>query len=222
MNYERVSKGLPDARKADKPQPLRAETVKVYPEISLEEEWQRQIEGFIRLGFHTELGKTEKEYAKRFPRFTSQPDTFKGRFDTPVLVETEISPERQCELAGIQYFLDGLDKTDWNENRKNYTAPEAPYPAWLNDGRDNRNKKPEDVRKKLKDDEIAGTEYDGIALYISNPEILKHHFLDLPGTTVGSDRAAYLSLWHGRPRLHRRWGGLADPRWGSMVRGRQK
>ena len=199
-----------------------SETRKIYPEISLEEEWQRQTQGFIRLGFHTKLGLTEENYSRRFPKFTPQPENFKGRLDAPVLVETRISPEDQCKLAGIQYVLGGLAKRDWNEKRKDYTTPKAPYAAWLEDGGNNLGKKPEDVRKNLKDDEIAGTELDGIALYISNPKILEHHSLDLPGTSVGSDRAASLRLWRGRPRLSYSWIDDAFPKFGSVVRGRQK
>ncbi len=197
-------------------------SVKMYPEISLEQERARQIQGFIKLGFHTELSKTEEEYAARFPEFTSQPESFKGRMDAPALVETEISPKRQSELAGIQYVLDGLSKTDWNLNLKDYTAPEAPYAAWLDDGRNHMNKKVKDIRSKLKSDEIGGTELDGIALYISNPKILEHHFLDLPGTSVESDHAAYLGLWRGRPRLGYYFVDSAFPEFGSVVRGRQK
>jgi hypothetical protein len=203
-------------------QPTKVETVKIYPEISLEEEWQRQIQGFIRLGFHTKLGLTGEDYTKRFPKFTPQPENFKGRLDTPVLVETRISPKDQCELAGMRYALGGLAKRDWNEKRKDYTTPKAPYATWLEDGRSNLGKKPEDVRKNLKDDEIAGTELDGIALYISNPKILEHHSLGLPGAAVGSDNAAYLDSWHGRPKLHYGWFDYADPKFGSVVRGRQK
>lgn len=200
----------------------KTETAKMYPEISLEEERERQIKGFIGLGFHTKLGKTEEEYAMRFPRFTSQPKSFKGRMDTPVLVETEISPKDQCELAGIPYFLDGLSKTDWNQSLKGYTTPKAPYAAWLDDGRNHMNKKVKDVRSNLKSDEIGGTELDGIDLYISNRKIVEHHLLDLPGTSVGSDDAASLSLWGGRPRLDGYFVGVAAPRFGSVVRGRQK
>lgn len=210
------------AKSPEDPVVSKAETVKIYPEISLEEERERQIKGFIGLGFHTKLGKTEEEYAMRFPRFTSQPESFRGRMDTPVLVETEISPKDQCGLAGIPYFLDGLSKTDWNQSLKDYTIPEAPYAAWLDDGRNHINKKVKDVRSNLKSDEIGGTELDGIDLYISNRKILEHHFLDLPGTSVESVSAAYLRLWDDEPGLYCRFVGSAGPGFGSVVRGRQK
>lgn len=215
MSHEKVLQEPPEE------EAVRVETVKIYPELSLEEEWQRQIQGFIKLGFHTELGQTEDEYAKRFPKFTSQPESFKGRLDTPVLVETEIDPKLQCELAEVGYILGGLIKTDLNKNLlENYTTPEAPYAAWLEDGRNNINKKPKDIRKNLKDDEIAGTELDGITLYISNPKILEDHFLDLPGTAFGFAGSACLGLRDGRPDMSYRWVDDALPEFGSVVRGR--
>lgn len=199
-----------------------AETIRIYPEIPLEAEWNRQAQNLAGL-FAKELGfKTPEEYVATLPKFESQPENWKGRLDTPVLVETRISTERQCELAGINYASDGLRKADWNKELKGYKTPDAPYATWLDDGRNHMNIKPRDVRKNLRADELGGTELDGIALYISDPKILKHHYLDLPGTAVESDYAAYLDLWLGRPRLCCRLVVSTDPGFGSVVRGRQK
>lgn len=200
------------------------ETPKIYPEISLQEERIRQISKYINLGFHVKLGKTEEEYAKRFPEFTPKPESSKEKLGiAPVLVETEISPEDQCRLAGIEYISGGLNRTDWNKTLKNYETPKAPYSAWLEDGRNNLYRKPADVRKGLKESgEFGGTELEGIALFISSPKILDHHFLDLPGTTVESGCSARLLLWLGRPRLGYHLSDVASPRFGSVVRGSQK
>ncbi|MEK7450435.1 MAG: hypothetical protein AAB662_00685 [Patescibacteria group bacterium] len=198
------------------------QAIKLYPEISLTEEWSRQAQNLARL-FAKELKfKIPEEYIATLPKFEPQPKDWKGRLDAPVIVETRISPSRQAELAGIQYALDGLNKTDWNQNLKGYITPTAPYAAWLDDGRNHMNEKVEDVRSNLESDEIAGTDFDGIALHIPNPRILKHHFLDLPGTAVGSDCAVFLDLWGGRPKLSYDFVGHAGPGFGSVVRGRQK
>lgn len=205
------------------PQTAKAETVKVYPELSLEQEWQRQAQRFIDLGFHTELGfKTPEEYTATLPKFEAQPKEWKGRLDTPVIVETRVTPERQAKLAGLQYFLGGLNKADWNQKLKDYTSPEPPYAAWLDDGRNHMNKSVKEVRENLKADELAGTEFDGIALYVSNPKILEHHFMDLPGTSVGSGGAACLRLWSVEPKVYYYFVSHAGPVYGSVVRGRQK
>ena len=219
--------GVP--KKVEESQPITTETVKIYPEISLEQEWQRQADRLLELGFHKELivdGKrielTAQEYSDSLPKFEPQPESFKGRLNTPVLAETRISAKRQSELAGIQYFLDGLNVKDWDKDPKKYKTPNSPYAVWTDEGARNMNRKVRDVRKKLAPDERGGTEFDGIALYIVKPQVLKTRFLDLPGTAVGSDFAPGLALWRGRPRLNRGFVGSADPRFSSLVCGRQK
>ena len=203
------------------PEP-KLETERVYPEISLEAEWQRQGQRYIELGFHTELKIIESEYLASLPKFTPQPESFKERLDTPVMVETRVPIKRQYELAGIAYHLEGSDKSDWAKDPKKYKTPDSPYTVWLDEGARDMNRKVEDVRKKLAGDERGGTEFDAIALYIAKPNILEKRFLDLPGTTVGSGDAACLYLWLGGPRLGCRFVGGAYPRFGSLVCGRQK
>lgn len=214
--------GMPVITPVEKQVVKTAETIKIYPEISLEEEWKRQAQKLAGF-FAKELEfKTPEEYIATLPEFEPQPENWKGRLDTPVLVETRISVKRQCEIAGIQYLSDGLNKTDWNKKRKDYKTPTCPYKAWLDDGRNHMDRKPSDARSNLKVDELSGTELEGVALYISNPKILEHHYLDLPGTAVGPDRTACLRLWGGRPELDCYLVVNAHPKFGSVVRGRQK
>lgn len=211
MNREGSLGGNPEGRSA--------EAVKIYPEISFEQEWDRQAQNLARL-FAKELKfNTPEEYIATLPKFKPQPENFKGRLDTPVLIETRITPQRQCELVGIEYALNRFDGGKWEKD------PKDPCAVWLGDGRSNLNKKSEDVRKNLKDDECGGTEFDGIALYIFNLEILEHHFLDLPGVTpVNSVSSACLDLRlrDGRPTLRWNWVNFPRTRSGSVVRGRQK
>lgn len=190
-------------------------------ELNLDPEWSRQIQRFIELGFHKELNLSEREYLDSLPKFGPQPEQFQGRFNIPVVVETRIPVKRQCELARIRYFLGGLKVTDWTDDSKGYRTPDRPYATWLQDGKKNLYRAVEAVRKELAEDERGGTEFDGIALYIAHPQVLKEHFLDLPGTKVGPVSAPCLSLCFGGPRLYYRWVGDADPRFGSVSCGRE-
>lgn len=217
-----ISVVTPVTYKVDESKSPQAETIKVYPEISLEEEWQRQAQGLIKLGFYSELGLTEEKYLESLPKFTPQPESFKGRLNTPVLVETRISPKRQSKLAGIQYVLDGLNVKNWDKDPKKYKTPDSPYTVWMDEGARNMNRKVQDVRRNLVSDERGGTELDGIALYIAKPNILQTRFLDLPGTSVRSVYAPSLDLWDGKPRLGYDFVAGADPEFGSLVCGRQK
>lgn len=171
-------------------------------QIDLGLEWQRQAQKLIDLGFHRDLGLSEETYLLSLPKFESQPEAFRGRFDIPVLVETRIDPARQAELAGLDYWIKGLDVSDWKDDPKGYKTPETPYTTWMQDGKKNLKRNVEDVRENLETDERGATKYDGVALFIAHPEILNDHYIDLPGTSLGADYAASLSQWNGKPRVY--------------------
>lgn len=185
--------------KEDKPSLTQEPSSEETKQIDLDLEWQRQAQKLIDLGFHTELGLSRDEYLSSLPKFEPQPETFPSRFDIPVLVEKRIAPQRQAELAGLDYWLKDLDVSDWKDDPKGYKTPNAPYTTWMQDGRKNLNKKVSEVRKALASDERGATEHDGIALFIAHPEILEDHYIDLPGTSVGAGRAPFLDRWRGRP-----------------------
>lgn len=170
--------------------------------------------------FAKELGfKTKEEYITTLPKFEPQPDNWKGRFDIPAIVETRIPVKRMLELAGIGVYFDPDSIKDW-ENGK-FKTPDKPYTVWLNDGSSNLNKSVDQVRKSLKADERGANIYEVIALYLRDPKILNHHYLDVPGSQVGSDRAPYLDRWFGQPWLGHRFVGFEYPFYGSVVAGRE-
>lgn len=190
-------------------------------ELDLDAKWSRQTQRFLELGFHNELKLSKREYLDSLPKFRTQPEQFLGRFDIPVIVETRIPVKRQCELVGIKYFLDGLEVVDWADDPKGYRTSDKPYVAWLQDGEKNLNKAVQAVRKKLVEDERGGTEFDGVALYTAHPQVLEHHFLDLPGTMAGSFSTPFLHLWHSLPRLSCSCPDQALPLFGSVTCGRE-
>ena len=189
-------------------------------DIDLAAESLEQGQIYVSLGFHTELGLTEEEYLESLPKFEEQPENFRGRFNIPVIVETRISPQRQAELAKLNYYIGGLSVTDWDKDPEKYKTPDKPYATWMQDGKQNLNKSVENVRKAFARDERGATIYDGTALFIARPEILKDHYIDLPGTQVGSGSAPCLDLWHGGPMVSDYFVGRAGPRFGSASCGR--
>lgn len=186
----------------------------------LSAEWEGQVKKYIRLGFHKELNLSKEEYRDSLSKFTLQPENYKGRFDIPVLVETRIPVNRQAKLAGLYYYLDGLEVRDWEYDPKGYKTPETPYVTWMQDGRNYCSSAVKNFRQNIAEDERGATEFDGVALFIKNPKVLQHHSIDLPGTSVGSDGAAYLSLWLVGPGLYAFHVGLAGPFFGSASCGR--
>lgn len=188
--------------------------------VDLNFEWQRQTKRLIYLGFHRELGLSEEKYLSSLPKFESQPGAFRGRFNIPVLVERRIAPQCQAKLAGLDYYLENLAVFDWKDDSKGYKTPDTPHATWMQDGKKNLKEDVSTVRENFASDERGATVYDGIALFIAHPEILKDHGIDLPGTSVESDRAPFLYQWYGGPKLSCDPIGYSHPGVGSASCGR--
>lgn len=191
--------------------------------IDLSKEWERQAGKYVQLGFHTELGLTEEAYCASLPKFEIQPETFVGRFDIPVLVETRVSPNRQAELVGFIYHLGGKRVVDWKQDPKTYKTPKAAYTVWMQDGKKNLNKSVREVRKAFAPDERGATLHDGIAFVIVNPpDEYKSHAIDLPGTSIDSGDAPVLGFGftNGRLMVFCNYVGDASPYFGSASCGR--
>jgi len=86
----------------------------------------------------------------------------------------------------------------------------------VEDGRAMRNKKPSICLAQFKlERRFGGTVAEGISVVTYEPEILRHHYLDLPGSRSFSDRVPYLNVYV-RPKLVAGWRGVANPRYGSL------
>lgn len=200
------------------PELERPEFVKISPEISLQAEWNKQVEKLAGL-FAEELGfKTPKEYIETLPKFELQPKQFKDRFDIPVIVETRVPLKKMLELAGITAYFDVNSIKDWKQ--KQSKTPNIPYTVWLNDGSSNLNKSVDTVRKSLKSDEREANTREVVSLFLKDPKILGKHYLDIPGSKVGPVYSPVLDLWGGGPWLRRGWTGSAYPEFGSVVAGK--
>lgn len=189
--------------------------------LKLETEWQRQVRRFIVLDFHEALGSTEADYRASLPRFTSQPEAFRGRFDLPLLVETRIPVAEQARRAGLAYNLEDLNVRDWEEDPQGYKTPETPYKTWAQDGKKNLRRPVREVRKTLEPDERGGTELDGVAFYIAYPEVFEDHFIDMPGSSVESVLAPFLRVWFNEPKLRSHRIDASGSKFGSLTCGRE-
>lgn len=108
---------------------------------------------------------------------------------------------------------------DWQGDRGRFRTPNIPYATYLEDGTRNLGVKQSIVRENLLEDERGGTGLDGIFLWVSDRGVLRRHYLDLPGSEVGSGSAPYVGLWFDEPRLYYGWIGDAYPDSGSVVAG---
>lgn len=102
------------------------------------------------------------------------------------------------------------------------TVPQKHYLAVdVEDGRAMRNTKPSVCLAKFKRDKrFGGTVNEGISLVTCEPEILRHHYIDLPGSRCGSGDVPYLYECGG-PGLSAGWCNAAVPDYGSLSYGRR-
>lgn len=187
---------------------------------ALEAEVERQAERYIDFGFAKRLHISKEKFKRQLMDLVApQPEAFKGRFDIPaIVIGSKLPIEEQYKMAGVDYYLEGLRIEEWDT--QGYRTPSIPHLVWLQDGKINLNESVTAARKRLVDDERGASIYDGLGIYVAKPEILKDHFIDLPGTQVGSDYAPCLELWDGRPRLSYSLTVNSNPRFGSASCGR--
>lgn len=173
--------------------------------IRLELELKQQAKRYIELGFHKELGFTEKEYLESLPKFFTQPEGYKERFGTPLLVETRIPMARLAILSGIEDFsqkgFKDFDLLDWEGDPQKFRTPNKPYTTWLNNGKMKFKESIDMVRANLREDERMTTIFDGIALYISQPEIFEIHDILCGGSVFESSYVPLLGTWYNIPCL---------------------
>ncbi len=185
-------------------------------------EWRRQAENLASL-FAEPLDMSRGEYVEKLPQFPDKPQEYEGILDIPVIVQPPqlgLSLSRILDIAGINYDSQAISGfEDWE--RSGFKTPRRPYTTWLDDGSRFLGKTVEVARDGLASFERGGTHADGIGLYLKDPNILKAHYLDFPGSQFGSGSAPFLVLDGDEPWLLRYWVGSPDRRFGSVVAGRE-
>lgn len=129
---------------------------------------------------------------------------------------------RACQLLGIQHEELGYHEESSEPFDDRFTLPTAPFWIRHDDGRKNRNRRPDHCRDELVGDVIAGTAMEGIFAYAHHTDIIKEgeYTIDLPRTVHRDDRVgcAYLGVWHGRVELRLcRGSGFAGPDFGALL-----
>lgn len=203
---------------------------KIYPEITLSEEHQRQ--GLILAErFAARLSMSEEDYIAALPQFPESPANYSALgLNVPIIVETRVSWREAAELSGI-FVTDYLKEranagevVNWEDDK--FEMPQVPFSAWAQNGTKFVYRKPSDVREDLlsgkeNKDYRAGRILDSIATWNVRPDIVQTMFWDIIGTKVGSDRVPVLVRWVVRPRLSAFLVGHAFPRCRALVLGRE-
>lgn len=207
------------------PQVLTHERVKVYPEISLEEEFVRQ-RPLVITRVAAPLGFSESDASLLLPtRFPERPQSFNDDNSVPVIVPKFSFPWGEtvdaAELRMSDYLRGRLPElSEWKDPR-GIATPDKPYGAWLYVGDDYFYRKPSDVRDEIlrEGDRRGGGHWDGLALSVVREDIVKVKSFDLIGSNVGQVDMACVYWWNDRPLFGADHVDLETPNFRSLVCG---
>ncbi|MBI2022209.1 hypothetical protein HYS93_05030 [Candidatus Daviesbacteria bacterium] len=214
----------------------RVEPPKFYPEISLEDELERQrVELVERMAVPLGIDKDQflAKLPTRFPERGANYDEL--ALNVPLIVPDLTSfgvNWFQMTVSSLFYDPDGLDTVlepyissglknieVWQDPRKVVKPfPQVPHAVWVQDGSRYVNRKSRDVRKELKREERAGDQFKGVGLALLRPDMVKTMYWDLIGGILGFDGVPFVD-WLGRPLFDCHFVGHANPGFRALVCG---
>lgn len=188
----------------------------------VEAEVERQAASYREAGFARRLRMSPGRFKDSIMRLSAaQPEAWRGRFDLPrIRIGTQIPVGDQYKMLGLNYLLGGFRVSDWEEDPGGYKTPEEPRLVWMQDGRVNLKRSVNDVRSTLATDERGATLHDGVGLFISDPDVLSHHFVAFPGTQVEPGSAPALDRWLDGPKVGASATSYTNPYFGAASCGR--
>lgn len=141
-----------------------------------------------------------------------------GRIPFVIVAQT---PELTLALRMAKVVLDGNSGASYLADNRVTNLDDIPQGHYLaidvEDGRAMRNIKPSVCLTKFKKAKrFGGTVLEGISAVTYEPDILRHHFIDLPGSRCGGDGVPYLCELGVQPRLGEGWFDDTGPGYGSL------
>lgn len=187
-------------------------------------QWRIQAKRLWDRGFGLDpsiQAKNFKVYLQGIPRIPASLLVEDSNLPLLSLADPRPGLLRSCKLLGIQHEELGYKDGDAVPFEDRFVMPTQPFWFRHDDGRKNRNRRPDHCRDELTGDIQAGTAMEGIFVYAHHPDIVKEneHILDLPGTVHHSSRAdcACLRVWGGQVELDLNWSSdIASPGYGTL------
>lgn len=170
-----------------------------------------QIQRLIDLKFHELREMSEDDYRASFPDILPQPDTYRGRFDIPLVVDPLIHTP-QLTAAGI-YGIDMHKLTN------TVAVPRLPYTIWTSDVRKHRGRSHSDMMGQLAPDEVAGSLAEVVALYMQRPDLFIDFAVIAAGSRYHGFASPHIHTFEGNARIDPIFDISAFPNYGGLSRG---
>ena len=191
-----------------------------------EQEFNRQIENLSKKGFPKLAGMDEKKFSTIFEPLKEQLKELSGKQfkegRIPFVVvprEKLLALEKEIPLVEVD-GKKGFTTLNLSELK---TADGVEIPESLaylvvdvENGKAMLGRIPDEAVKQFKKEGRSPlTAEEGVAIILQHPEILKDHYMDLPGSRHGDDKVANLWLNEGKPKLNWNWANNSNAKWGS-------
>lgn len=179
-------------------------------------EIDRQVDTFIKLGFHQALKQTEEDYRQAFKSSAKdQPEIYRGKFDRLVVFDPRVQLGWLNKAAGIYEWFPVEDFKDPGVN------PKTPYAFWTNGLSKYLDYTAEDGVANFSDFEAGATLGEVVFMYLANRNFIFEYGAIAPESHFGQFHAAFspfgtkkLELFPLRPEYR-------HPRFGVISRGRE-
>ncbi|MBI2031649.1 MAG: hypothetical protein HYT08_03475 [Candidatus Levybacteria bacterium] len=160
-----------------------------------------QIERLINFGFHRELGQDEAEYTQTFSGILEQVEKYRGKFNTPLVVEGRVPLKKQHELVGIEEFFN-------SEKIKNHikipqVPNNCPFIIWIPSPRDLREETIAESLSGLHEGEVDCTQLEVTSFFIHHSDFFKSSkiIMTAMGSRFNDSHIPYIEYYNNRSRL---------------------
>ncbi len=179
--------------------------IEVYRPEALQAELERIAATYQDRKFHNKLHVSTGRFKDNIMKlYAPQPDSYIGRFDRPLIVFGQIPIKEQAELAGLDYYLEGLNVGEWEQTQEGFTTPKRAYLTWMQVDKKYQELNGLEASYSMQPDERGGNIPDAIGLYIASQKIPNGVGYYLPGTLVGYEKSsgiAYLGVLSNKPAI---------------------
>ena len=227
----------PQVKKKDEgeilvPGEAKSEGAREYSLEELEGQFEDQVQRFVDLGFPKAAGISEEAFRSRLEPLREKLEELVGREfpagHIPFIVvprEKLLALEKEIPLMEV-YGKKGFTTLNLSELK---TADGVEIPESLaylaldvENGKAMLGRIPDEAVKQFKKEGRSPlTAEEGVAIILQHPEILKDHYMDLPGSRHDDGKVASLWLSGGEPKLRWSWAGYSGA-WGSASCGEDR
>lgn len=170
--------------------PKKSETALSHEEQA-KQNWEKQKDRLIALGFHRLRNLSEEAYRAMLPKY--EPPSLETTSHPYTLLVDPLDPLEQ--MSGIYHIEDDMSdrfgKMETTANAAGVNTPLVPYQISVNHGRDHRGQNLQEAEKSLKQNERLITLAEGLVLLREYPQIwleartnLNPYGLSMGGTTI--------------------------------------